>query len=269
MNQWMRRSTSVWVRAMTACLAGIVAGWADTAVADEKPAPRGRAEFRMAADAAQDEAAVVAAREWFKGPKRQMVLQRIAQDGLAPPGPILANEDLPRFTWIELGPATLRAMGLDNAKEKATEGNDLWKAAAKARTQALPFVTDDKIVLWSRDCRAANLSAEERRAKKYEYFLLTKLPEPKNTFTGADLTDVTITDAADGIRFKVSKGAGDRVHDLTSGNKGRVLVVLVDGGVIFHAKIQAAIRSEGQLTGKFTKEELERIAAILRRDIPK
>lgn len=89
-----------------------------------------------------------------------------------------------------------------------------------------------------------------------------------------DITGKLLRDARSGtggiigiqhlISFKFSSEGGDRFYDLTSRNFGRSLAVVLDGEVITAPRIDAAIRTEGQISGHFSSEEAKELAMLLR-----
>ena len=66
------------------------------------------------------------------------------------------------------------------------------------------------------------------------------------------------------VTFKFNNEGGDRFHELTSQNIGRLLGTVLDKRVVSHATIQSSIRREGQITGQFSQEEGKELAAMLR-----
>src|SRR6202040_48296 len=93
---------------------------------------------------------------------------------------------------------------------------------AKARVdgEAIPITLRlPDCLLYSRVCLNANLTKEAREQKKYDYFLLTRLPEPGKGVTGEHLVEVKAgTDSAGrtAIDFTLDQDGGNLFHDLTS-----------------------------------------------------
>jgi preprotein translocase subunit SecD len=66
------------------------------------------------------------------------------------------------------------------------------------------------------------------------------------------------------INFRLSPEVGDRFYELTSKNYGRQLAAILDGEVIVAPRINSAIRSEGLITGRFTSDEANELALLLK-----
>ncbi len=145
-----------------------------------------------------------------------------------------------------------------------------WKAAAEARTAGVPVSLHlSDAIVWSRPCLSNKLTEDARKQKKYDYFLLTRLTDPDAAVIGEHLTEVTINRDTRAVLFSLNKTGSERLKQLTEKNKGRSLAIVLDGQVVFKATIQSAISSRGQITGKFTNQEIDRIAELMRAEIPK
>lgn len=66
------------------------------------------------------------------------------------------------------------------------------------------------------------------------------------------------------IDFVMSAEGGDQFFDYTSSNIGRPLPIVLDGRVLSAPTIQGAIRDVGQITGRFTQEEVDSLAVQMR-----
>src|SRR5262249_51745981 len=158
--------------------------------------------------------------------KKRDNLDRLARAGQTPPPP--ENSDIPAtekdrtlfktalgvfsYSWIELGKAERQHMGLDNAAEEdggkvkeiqaKSEKTDVTEAERKTLSRGLAWLEAkdhrnkgeawmaSSALVWSRECQNANLSEEERRQKKYEYFVLSRAPQPGKEINGQYLASV-------------------------------------------------------------------------------
>ena len=262
-----RASVGAWAAGVAVLLAG---GAAPGRAADPPQEKSWRLEFRILATKQDDADAFDAATKALTDPKRKDELQKLAEEGKPPPG--VAVEKGPGYSWVELAPAELRALKLDD------ESQDFTKQAAKARDAGEPVVTPDPIdddrqgnLLFSRPCRNAKLSKEERDAKKVDYFLLTRLPEKDKALTGEFLTGVKTREEKGRlfVEFTMNEKGSAVLKDVTSRNVGRTMAVVVDGRIVSAPKLQSAISSGGQISGDFTQKEIDALADSLRSDMPK
>lgn len=65
------------------------------------------------------------------------------------------------------------------------------------------------------------------------------------------------------VSFRFSPEGGEKFHELTSKNFGRQLAIVLDGEVITAPRINAAIRTEGQIEGNFKRQEEANELALL------
>ncbi|VTT99287.1 protein-export membrane protein secd : Protein-export membrane protein secD OS=Planctomyces maris DSM 8797 GN=PM8797T_31765 PE=3 SV=1: SecD_SecF: SecD_SecF [Gemmataceae bacterium] len=265
-------------------------------------------EFRILANGADDAEGIAAARAAVDNESPE-VLKALADEGKAPPGPrdefnveINGTKAKVRYVWAEVGPEFRIDLGLSNASE-GTGG--LWAAAAAARAAGKTFVigpnrtvvNDNAVateVLYSRVCtnrdQLAREEAERERleregkskeeiaklldAKKYEYFVLTRVSPEDSVRVGGDIT-LTATAGTDAKTFNPCvefnfNAAGAQVfgkitrRNKPSNNNSRLLAVLLDDRVVSSATIQSEITSHGQITGRFDRKTVERQVYILR-----
>lgn len=66
------------------------------------------------------------------------------------------------------------------------------------------------------------------------------------------------------VCFRLSRRGGERFYAFTGQHIGDPLGIVLDRKVITAPRIQAQIRDEGQITGRFTQQEAERLAIQLR-----
>jgi len=268
----------------------------------------GSLEFRILANSYDDKRAIEEARTLINSgtPEVNKALEQAQLDGLPPPGPrtaglagepkvfeiVLAKGTRSRvaYSWVELGPHELQLLGLDNAVKDDPRRNVIWKAAAKFRGKA-GFLSPPAGASWklmegalfySRECKARDLPAEERRQKQYEYFVLTREPEVidgKQTprIDGSYLTSA-LSARAEGrpvVMFALNAVGGDLIRELTrknvpsgSAEEGsqvkRHLAILLDGLVVAAPTLNSEIGQHALISGNFTKQEVDAIVNVLR-----
>ncbi len=66
------------------------------------------------------------------------------------------------------------------------------------------------------------------------------------------------------VAFNFSPEGGEKFYELTSKNYGRQLAVVLDNEVITAPTINAAIKSEGVIEGRFTSEQANELALLLK-----
>jgi len=218
-----------WVLFGFAWFACVVAGRPDPVRGDEKPKKKPCLEFRIVANQEDDGSGIETAQKWFVEAKsdasRKAELQKLAEQGAAPPTPLLKGETVSRYQWVEIGSSALEAVDLDPKAEKDEKRNAFWKRAEKARTNGeailatRPFDLDKRQVLvWSRPCQNLKFSKEERERRKYEVFVLTRVPEPSKIVTSEHLTKANVIEQQEPfpqvlLAFSLSKEGGDRMAE--------------------------------------------------------
>ena len=164
----------------------------------------GSLEFRILANSVDDKEAIEAAKSMLNNVETESSMkQELDEDqnsGLPPPAPRTANKEPKVFTiklrggdsqvtysWVELGPQERQDLGLNN--NALAEGNrgQAWSYLNTYRRKAVQipmFGVDSEgrkvlqgALFYSRECQDRNMPEEERRRKKYEYFVLTRNPE--------------------------------------------------------------------------------------------
>jgi hypothetical protein len=260
-------------------------------------ARRWHLEFRILANEKDEPKALSAAKKYFaqaqKDAKRKAELRQLAREG-KPPAPLaVATDKAPGYTWMELGAAELRSLQLDNPSARDPKRNVLWKmvAAARDKGEALRVTYGMySTLLYSRPCQNTMLSAKERAAKKYDYFLLTRDPEKGKAITGQHLVRAEPLPEEEplrikgldpiynrGVKIELSKEGGDLLFQLTSKNlpeeEGRYkrhLAVILDGRIVVTPSLNGPIRRKAQITGgTFTKEDVKSLVETLQRDMAK
>jgi hypothetical protein len=260
--------------------------WAGLTRGDDKaPEKKWHLEFRILANAKDDAKALEAASKYFaearEDAKRKAELQKLAEEG-KPPDPLkVATDKAPGYGWLEVGDVELRSLHLAEG-EKSDEAWDAFrKEVAGAREKGEPIVLKrflEECLLYSRNCQSTKLSKEEREKKKVEYFLLMRDPEKDKAVTGEYLVEVKADEVFNGpaIQFRLSKKGGDLFHELTSKNRPdkngeyrRHLAIILDGKIMTAPAIHQPISTNGVISGRFTRAEVDAIVEILRSDLSK
>jgi preprotein translocase subunit SecD len=252
----------------------------------------GKLEFRILANTQDDQEGIEAAKEYIRraaaggGADQAMAREQMTaaairgQPPVMPSGPedgaYPSRKGKFKYAWVEVSRQQRKSLGLDNAAESDPgPSGEQWRRVAKDRADgnctllAEPY---GMILLYSRDCQNLRLAAADRTAKKYEYFLLTRLAP-----TGEDLTGAYLSSVQPGIdsreqycvNLRFSPRGGDLLHDLSSlngptGDFHRLLAVILDGEIMTAPRLVSAIREHGQISGNFSKVEVDQLVDILR-----
>jgi SecD/SecF fusion protein len=271
----------------------------------------GSLEFRILANARDDQAAIEAARTYFtsltdprvpeeKKKERRTDLENNASRGLPPPRPQADDgssvfhwknehgEGDATYSWIELGKQERYALGLDNAAENPSPERQRklqeqravgrWQEVAKAREEGRPIILPGfgETLLYSRRCTNYKLPPNEQAQKRFEYFILARDPEPDKKVTGKYLTsarediDKQLRPA---VHFSFNNQGGALFYELTSQNRPtgrdeagffRHLAIILDDFIVSAPRLNEAIRTDGQISGSFTRHEVDQLVRILR-----
>ncbi|MBY0526842.1 MAG: protein translocase subunit SecD [Gemmataceae bacterium] len=259
----------------------------------------GSLEFRILANSEDDKEALRAAKEYIDAQNdtklddkarqaRKSELENDAEEGRAPrvpDGPDGGFFDTPKgkfkYAWVELGKSERQSLGLDNASETNARPGSYWQMAKVARDkgEAVYLEGQDRQnigLLYSRKSINRKIPLDERNAKKYEYFLLTRLPKAGQEVTGQFL--VTAKEDVDknlqpAVAFQFNNEGGNRFYETTSNNRPtggdagkfyRHLAIILDGQIMSAPRLNEAIRTHGQISGKFSKKEVDTLVNILR-----
>jgi len=272
----------------------------------------GSLEFRILANSVDDKAVIEAAKDMLgkaneRGNEQLKVeLEDDQNNGLPPPPPRYPNSKEPkRFTiklrggesvvtyaWVELGKQERQQLHLNNTAVQEGQ-SQAWAYLAAKRNQATQIpvtaeASDQKLLqgalFFSRECLDRNLPEEQRRDKKVEYFVLTRMPEidpvtDKETpaIDGSYLVSAMNHPGDDGrpaVSFAFNMKGGLLFRDLTRKNipsdeeKGtpvkRHLAIILDGLVMSAPTINSEISQHGQISGDFSNREVDQLVNILR-----
>ena len=252
-GEW--KSIRLWAAA-AACLAAAGAAAADDTPAEKPP----RLEFRALANGKDDADAFEAATKLLVDPKRKDDLQKLAEAGKPPPAPGGCGGRGPGLR-----------LGGGRAGDAARWALRLHQERGGARDATGPVVARGGALLYARPCRDANLSKEEREAKGYDHFLLSRLPEKGKTVAGALVEEAKQGKDAGGqpcIDIVLSREGGEWMRALTSRNQDRPLGVLIDGRMASAPVVRSVIGAQVEITGDFTAKEIQALVDALCADIP-
>ena len=152
-----------------------------------------------------------------------------------------------------------------------------WKRAAEARGKAV-VLESMKCLLYSRSCVNTHLTPQERAEKKVDYFLLLRDPEKGKELTGKEFERVRKeVDERKNlmVSFRLTERGGKLMYELTSKNSPtgpegdqfyRFLAIILDGRIRTAPRISTALRREGQISGNFTDDEVDRLVKLLSAD---
>lgn len=204
----------------------------------------------------------------------------------------LPNEPDHTYSWVEVGKNQLYSLGLnsqalaslrgasgDLAKEGRAEG-----AQMAAHIQALvaagggPFLHQNnlyyvrKITSW-----AKRYERDRRLDKELEFFVLVRDPRKGEEITGDYLVWAGPGSNNRGeltIDFRFNAEGGNLFHDVTTRNKPgpgpretsfkRQLAIIFDRQIISAPSLNEPIRTNGQISGRFTQEEVNFMVRMLR-----
>jgi SecD/SecF fusion protein len=273
----------------------------------------GSLEFRILANSYDDKEAQKEAKELLENPLYREKLAELQAKGLPPPAPTIDKTPTgaPKvfkltklgrgnyssevtYSWVEIGPQERNALGLNNAAANEPGRGGTWTKMAAARAEGkaiqlpVPFAAGDRTYMqgalfYSRTCEDRNLPEEERRKKKYEYFVLTRNPEI-DPETGKETPKIDgrylsraysqLSEGRPGVSFTFNAEGGKLFGNLTrknvpsgSGDEGsqvkRHLSIILDGLVVSAPTINSEITYNGQITGSFTAREVDNLVKIL------
>jgi SecD/SecF fusion protein len=254
---------------------------------------QGRLEFRILANGTDDKEAIDRAAEYLRNPDNQAHLAELEQKGEPPPDPeapgggktfsvTLNGETIDYgYQWVEIGKEYLYQLGLNNAAAEAPATAALWNMVAAARDKEAvhwPPPAGNQFLLYSRTIRTlSRLTPKDRElGKKYEYFILTRRPEPGKEINGGYLAQARPGFDERGqpaVHFTFDTEGGDLFGQLTSLNRPaskselgfkRQLAIILDSQIQSAPTINSVIHSQGMISGGFTPKKVEELVTILR-----
>jgi SecD/SecF fusion protein len=230
-------------------------------------------EFRILANQADESDVYDSARLYFQeaktDPKIRADLDRRALAGLPPPSPPLQNEaglvtakGRFKYSWIELAPSCVADQGFDSAAADEHEENALRaegaRRAAEGREHDTVFVCVDRLYY------ARKMPVERRASRDYEYFVLARDNEEGKDNPGRYVNTALAQANDQAVRFSLRPPGDTLMGELSGNNIDRPMAIVLDERVMSVANIRSKLASEGQITGTFTKTQLEDLATLLR-----
>ncbi len=229
----------------------------------------GKLEFRIVANDWDDSEAISATRTLFKSSEGHTKVVAANKTGTSPPAPECLNAEgfstpLGRFTysWAKLGMQVRNSWELPSDAEPVREPERPLPAFESARERH-EVIEHDHYLLYSRFI-GTDLIGENREhgdSRRIEYFVLLRNPEPGMELSGDLVKDVKAGANKYGrsVDITLTPECGARFRTLTSKNyaagrlfEDRKLAVILDGQVIYAARIQGEIGEQVQLSGGHT-----------------
>lgn len=214
-----------------------------------------------------------------------------------------ANQKTKRtYSWVELGPQERVALELANKLrvipppengeiDRLPNRGDAWTQMETARIQERATQLNGPghrklmqgALFYSRPCTNRNLNEEQRQKKQLDYFILTRNPaidengtlvakgKPR-AVTGHHLSNVYSAPGFAGhptIHFNFNETGGKLMRNLTESNlpdgeNRRHLAMIFHGMIVSAPTVNSAIDRQGQITGNFTRREVENMVNVLR-----
>lgn len=232
-------------------------------------------EFRILANTVDDLGPIENARKVFTDDKRKAELDKLAQEGKAPPPP-LPNPDERAFpnnytySWVPMTAVAVRAFEQANgAKEKSAD----WQRILEAQAKGMPVV-----VLWPD--QALVYSHKSGGGVKYFYLTINPLMDKEKKSTDPYAIDGRFLESVSAgvdsnnqpvINVTLNKDGAERLYNRTlnleAGADAKFfysMAVLVKGEVVSVLRITTALHKDCQLTGPFTPDEVAKVIKTLK-----
>jgi SecD/SecF fusion protein len=251
---------------------------------------QGRLEFRILANTTDDAEAINAAEKWFKSPQARAELERAENRNEPPPSPRredggqtfpldpnrFPDEPQHTYSWVEVGKSELWSLHLNSEalKNNPILKNEVDQALAKGESfrirDNLFFVREIKN--WTR----RTLKDRDEYGKRLEFFILVRDPLKDQEISGDFLVNATAGMSSKGglaIHFCFNTEGGNRFYELTTKNKPtggretgfrRQLAIIFDGQVISAPTLNEPIRTNGEISGNFTQDDIDFMVRTLR-----
>lgn len=228
---------------------------------EQGAAPAVTLEFRIVANTKDEEEAIAAATAYLTTARdAQKKRAEIGDPPLTPPD--LKSSKAPAYAWARITPASLPDFNLDDAAEKDEQRGGDWREVAAARAKG------EAATLQRPTCRVLVFSRPSARAgAKFEYFLLLRAMTLEQTLGPQHIERVGVGSDADKnpcIDITLTKAGGERFRALTGANTERHLAIVYGGDILSTPIIKSAIGARVQISGKFTKQAVEKMVAALR-----
>ena len=235
--------------------------------------PAGSVEFLVVANYEDDIEAINATVSLFDAiaddPKQRAALQNLAIDGKpprAPNGKFTVMNSTATYRWVELDPTCV-----ENLFPRINpEGSLEWQRAEDARSTARPVRLDGSCI-WSRKCENALLTEQERRARRFDWFLLLREPLPGNELNEKHLGDISAgTDDhtyRSVVLIQMTREGSKRLKRVTKENLStdqirRTLAIIIQDKVISFPTISSEISDRCQISGFDDKQVHELVRRV-------
>jgi SecD/SecF fusion protein len=257
---------------------------------------QGKLEFKILANPTDDREAIERAEEFFRNPDNKAKLDDLERKGLAPPDPLpqgggtkftvkLNGEDIDyTYTWVMVGKEEIWNLNINNEAENSPIFSAQWKQLAEARSKKeairFPPTRTPSFLVYSRsidDERLKRLPPKDQTlGKKYEYFILTRNPQPGKEITGDYLAVAKAGADQRGepaVHFTFTPEGGTLFGELTTLNRPpskteggfrRNLAIILDGQIQSAPTINDVIYSNGIISGNFDMKKVQELVTILR-----
>jgi SecD/SecF fusion protein len=244
-------------------------------------------EFRIVANAADDGDALRAAENAIAA-LSPADLEQLALKGKAPPSPsekysVKVNDtdaEGVTYEWVELGREERKSLRLSDTLKEGDVRSDLHAKLAASRNKAVRHNysgNDDgkaknlSMLLFSREFKKENPDKSDD-GKKTEYYMLTRVGSTDSLKVGGEIGLVAGVDGRNGkwlVDFRFTGDGVARFTQMTERNKPsntnyRALAVLLDDKIVTAPSLNERLNGAGQISGDFTKAEVERMVYIFR-----
>jgi SecD/SecF fusion protein len=196
-----------------------------------------------------------------------------------------------KYAWVELGRQERLSLHLNNAAKDDPSKNFWYQYMSQHLNEPVQLPEDrgeinekkkrlQGALFYARRVENRHLSKEERDAKSIEYFVLTRLPEiSPETGKPAKISGDYISyagaqvDINPSVHFQFNNAGAKLFSEITRKNVPdnragaevkRHLAIILDDMVVSAPTINSVIGASGQITGNFTRKEVEDLVNVLR-----
>ncbi|MBX3398267.1 MAG: protein translocase subunit SecD [Gemmataceae bacterium] len=239
-------------------------------------------EFRILANDTDDKEAFEEAIDLLNNKYPADQAEKDAKAGTPPPAPPRSDYRVSingtdaenvKYEWVELSKEERASLGLTNGSNSSR-----WQQMAAARGRAVPFGDNNErgergsFVLYSRDF-IKEVPTKEEAGKEVEYFILTRVSDMDQVKIGDSITLNAFPEQQNldwSIGFRFNAAGASKFGQVTGRNRPtanqtvRHLAAILDGKVVSAPQLNSQITAQGQITGKFTKDLVDRMVYIFR-----
>jgi SecD/SecF fusion protein len=239
-------------------------------------------EFRILANDTDDKEAFEEAIDQINNQYPADQAEKDAKAGTPPPPPRRSDYRVSingtdaenvKYEWVELSKEERASLGLSNGSTSSR-----WTQLSLARGKAVPFGDNNErgergsFLLFSRDF-VEEAPAKDEAGKEVEYFILTRVSDQDQVKIGDSITMNAFPEQQNldwSIGFRFNAAGASKFGQVTGRNRPtagqtvRHLAAILDGKVVSAPQLNSQITSSGQITGKFTKDLVDRMVYIFR-----